>query len=76
MKGNKTIGGVQVNLDHPDIAGAKDVEALKKQDLFIHLNEAEQKECYNELLKAIEEPEETAKSSDGDGTKMVERINE
>lgn len=48
----KIIKGVGVDLSHPDIKKAENIEDLKALDIFSHLSETEQEEAYQELLDA------------------------
>lgn len=46
------IFGVGVQLNSPDIMAAKDLDDLKKLEIFSHLSEAEQQEAYSKLLES------------------------
>ena len=66
---NKTVHGVNVDLSHPDIKGAKTVADLKKLELYSHLPADQQKEAYEDLLKAISEAGKPATEAKKDEVK-------
>jgi hypothetical protein len=46
------IAGSDINIDHADIKG-KNIQDLKKLDIFSHLSKEDQEKAYTELYNAI-----------------------
>lgn len=46
------IAGSDINIEHPDIKG-KNIQDLKKLDIFSHLSKEDQDKAYAELYNAI-----------------------
>lgn len=48
-----TVAGVEIDNDHPDVAGIKSVKDLERLNIFEHLYKDEQKKAYQELFDHI-----------------------
>lgn len=46
------IAGSDINIEHPDIKG-KNIQDLKKLDIFSHLSKEEQEKSYADLYSAV-----------------------